>query len=331
MNLRKYVSINYTDLLPTRQSECSRLTCDPKDEGPYTSEFSWGKVNAMAVSMPYVSLIDLEAKINQCIHIRQHEDRECTTVNSCFALRGQIESSFSGLCDRISIGDGKHNFIYKPVLQDDHFIERNEDPLRVLHLSIDRMYFLRLLTCNEKWCDDLRTKLERKECIMGSPDNMDINPAIHRIITDITNSPLTGSLRNLLLEAKILELIAYQLHHFQQSNKTSVPTINKNEKDAFYSLRDYLNESFDQEHSLRSLSKEFGLNEFKLKKGFKDLFGFTVFGYIHLLRMRHAKSLIEDDGLNISQVANRVGYKNPNHFSVAFKKQFGLNPSSIRR
>ena len=110
-----------------------------------------------------------------------------------------------------------------------------------------------------------------------------------------------------------------------------MPAINKSERDAFYSLRDYLNESFDQDHSLRSLSKQFGLNEFKLKKGFKDLFGFTVFGYIQLLKMRHAKTLIEDNGLNISQVANRVGYKNPNHFSVAFKKQFGLNPSSIRR
>ena len=295
------------------------------------SEFSWGTVTTTALNIPHVSLIDLEATLKHAIHVRQYQEDECTTVNSCFALRGRIESSFSGLCDKLSIKDGEHNFIYKPVLQDDHFIEKGTDPIRVLHLSIDRIYFMRLLNCNEKWCEDLRSKLEKKECAMGSVNNMEINPAIHRVLTDIANSPLTGALRNILLESKVLELIAYQLHHLQQNNKVSVPAIAKSEKDAFYALRDYINLSFDQEHSLRSLSKQFGLNEFKLKKGFKDLFGYTVFGYIQLLKMRHAKSLIEDKGLNISQVASRVGYKNPNHFSVAFKKQFGLNPSSVRR
>ena len=83
-------------------------------------------------------------------------------------------------------------------------------------------------------------------------------------------------------------------------------------------------------HSLQSLSRAFCLNEFKLKKGFKELFGDTVFGYIHSLRMQHARSLILDEKMNINKVAGKVGYKNANHFSTAFKKQFGIAPSLIK-
>jgi AraC-like DNA-binding protein len=46
--------------------------------------------------------------------------------------------------------------------------------------------------------------------------------------------------------------------------------------------------------------------------------------------MQHAKMLIQDEKLNINIVAGKVGYKNPNHFSSAFKKQFGMAPSLIR-
>jgi AraC-like DNA-binding protein len=81
---------------------------------------------------------------------------------------------------------------------------------------------------------------------------------------------------------------------------------------------------------LRSLARQFGINEFKLKKGFRELFGATVFGYIHTLKMHHARTMMEEAGASVSQAASRTGYKNANHFSAAFKKQFGMSPSALR-
>lgn len=80
-----------------------------------------------------------------------------------------------------------------------------------------------------------------------------------------------------------------------------------------------------------ALSKLIGINEYKLKKGFKELFGTTIFGYIHQNRMTLAKSLLLDTTKSVKEVAYQIGYSSPQHFSNAFKKEFGVTPNSIRK
>jgi len=72
------------------------------------------------------------------------------------------------------------------------------------------------------------------------------------------------------------------------------------------------------------------LNEYKLKKGFKELFGTTVFGYIHQIRMDLAKRLLLGTSKTAKEIAYETGYGSPQHFSKAFKEQFGIPPNSIR-
>ena len=78
---------------------------------------------------------------------------------------------------------------------------------------------------------------------------------------------------------------------------------------------------------MKDLTYEFGLNEFKLKKGYKHFFNTTVFGYILHLRMQKAKALLSDPQMTISDVAQFVGYNNTGSFSYEFKKRFGHSPS----
>ena len=75
----------------------------------------------------------------------------------------------------------------------------------------------------------------------------------------------------------------------------------------------------------------FGLNEFKLKKGFKELFGTTVFDYLYDLKMEYAKQLLAADEVLVNEVSGMVGYRNPNHFSTAFKRKYGMNPTQLRK
>lgn len=73
------------------------------------------------------------------------------------------------------------------------------------------------------------------------------------------------------------------------------------------------------------------LNEFKLKKGFKLLFGKSVFGYIKGLRMEHATRLLKDNKYGVEEVAYLLGYEHGQHFSTAYKKHTGVSPSRVRR
>lgn len=82
--------------------------------------------------------------------------------------------------------------------------------------------------------------------------------------------------------------------------------------------------------SLIELTHKVGLNDFKLKKGFREVLGTTVFGYLYDLRMEKAKMLLKD-GKPVSEAAYEVGYKNAHHFTKAFKKKFGSLPSKIKQ
>ena len=100
------------------------------------------------------------------------------------------------------------------------------------------------------------------------------------------------------------------------------------EKYTFKSTDDYFKKLSDD----IGLLKKVGLNNYKLKVGFNEIYNVTPFSCLRSLRMEKAKEfLIQENGRNIIEIANRVGYSKSNHFAAAFKKEYGLNPSVFRR
>jgi AraC family transcriptional activator of pyochelin receptor len=85
-----------------------------------------------------------------------------------------------------------------------------------------------------------------------------------------------------------------------------------------------------EDHCLSTLAKQFGTNTNKLMTLFKKVFGKSIFEFIGEQRMDHAMSLLRDGGYMVVEVARTIGYKNPNHFSSAFKRRFGINPSDVK-
>jgi AraC-like DNA-binding protein len=88
-----------------------------------------------------------------------------------------------------------------------------------------------------------------------------------------------------------------------------------------------IEQNFLQEHTLTSLCRQSCLNEFKLKKGFRTLFGTRVIEYVRRLRMEYAQELLRDSHTTVGEASARVGYRYPNHFSTAYKRHFGVTPS----
>lgn len=137
----------------------------------------------------------------------------------------------------------------------------------------------------------------------------------------------------LYLQSKAVEIISYFIEdQFLAANKKE-NTINKTEdikkiKEAKKIMASNLIDPF----SINELSKKVGLNNYKLKVGFNEIYNTTPFSCLRSLRMEKAKEfLIQENGSNIMEIANRVGYSNSSHFAAAFKKEYGLNPSVFRR
>lgn len=74
-----------------------------------------------------------------------------------------------------------------------------------------------------------------------------------------------------------------------------------------------------------------GTNDYKLKIGFRQVFGTTVFGYLRNQRMEQARQLLLEKQMNVSEVAQTVGYTSFSRFSTAFKHYFGITPKAYQK
>ncbi|BAB74290.1 helix-turn-helix transcriptional regulator [Anabaena sp. FACHB-709] len=150
------------------------------------------------------------------------------------------------------------------------------------------------------------------------------------VLRQILNCPYQGLTKQLYLEGKILELLALRLEYLQE-NPTNINTDNtlKNHQvDGIYHARDILIKNLNNPPSLIDLARLVGLNDCTLKKGFQEVFGTTAFGYLHEYRMEQAKELLLEKEMNVTQVAQVVGYEARTSFIRAFRKKFGVSPTA---
>jgi len=139
-----------------------------------------------------------------------------------------------------------------------------------------------------------------------------------------------GAARTLFLRSQVTELLAHffgKLTNFDSSDDT----IKKRDREKLYRAQEILNQNIDAPPSLSELSKLVGLNDYKLKKNFKELFGFPVYKYLQNERLNKAHELLRTDDLSIQEAAWAVGYESLSSFSNAFIKKFGFRPSDIKR
>ncbi|MEM7064839.1 MAG: AraC family transcriptional regulator [Cyanobacteria bacterium P01_B01_bin.77] len=155
-----------------------------------------------------------------------------------------------------------------------------------------------------------------------------ITPAMTIALQQILQCPYQGLTKRLYLESKALELITLQLT--QLSEDQPVTSLKLDDIDRIHLARDILIRHLDDPPSLLSLAKQSGINSFKLKQGFREVFNTTVFGYLHGYRMEEARRLLGLGELSVTQVAQTVGYSHSGKFAAAFKKKFGINPKALK-
>lgn len=155
-----------------------------------------------------------------------------------------------------------------------------------------------------------------------------MTPSIQIILQQMVKCPYHASLRRLYMEGKLLELIAVYLNEtvFQCEKVSNNINLSSEDMKSIYRAKEILNEELTQTLPLKCLSKRVCLNEFKLKKGFKEIFGVPVHTYVLDKRLELARFLLEERRLRVSDVAVSVGYSNMSHFAAAFRKKYGVNP-----
>lgn len=159
-----------------------------------------------------------------------------------------------------------------------------------------------------------------------------ISPKLHVFIEDIIHSNYTGAIKKAFLESKVVEILSYLFTIINEEENTKINMdLNNSDYIKIMAVENILKLQFKEKHTLASIAAQVGLNEFKLKKQFKIVFGTTVFNYLNQIRMEYAKQLIMEKDFPVCSVSEELGYKNPQHFTVAFKKIFGYLPSKLKK
>ncbi|MEM9327995.1 MAG: AraC family transcriptional regulator, partial [Bacteroidota bacterium] len=196
-------------------------------------------------------------------------------------------------------------------------------------VNFSRDFLLAYLPDNHQLFEILKNNIEKKRSSSVARNNYPITPEMYSIIRKIIRCSRTGHFRKMFIESSVLELLMLQLE--QISNYPNQPvTISKKNQEKILEVRQLLELEYHQLHTLNTLAKRVGTNDFMLKKGFKELFGTTVFGYWNQLKMRHAEELLMQGGLSVAEVSKRVGFTNAQSFCSAFKRNFGYSPSKVR-
>ncbi len=153
-----------------------------------------------------------------------------------------------------------------------------------------------------------------------------MTPEMQTAISKIFQTQFKNSERLLFLKSQILELLS---HYFTLINSSKDPILNENETGKIQEAKEIIIKNIDKPPTLGELSKLIGMNNNKLKKNFKQVFGVSVFKYLQEQRLQKAYHLLDKKEMNVQEVAWYVGYDSLSSFSNAFRKKYGFRPSSV--
>ena len=137
---------------------------------------------------------------------------------------------------------------------------------------------------------------------------------------------LTGNLRKLHAQAKVLEFIIGLVEHF-----VGEPNLEQPKTRLIHELREELDQLEGLLPGLDELAQRYGLSERVMNDEFKREYGQSIFAYISDLRLSAAYAALQHNQIALKVIAAQLGYADVSHFSNAFFKKFGCRPGSLRR
>jgi AraC-like DNA-binding protein len=250
------------------------------------------------------------------------------SAESVFVLGGAAESHFYNRPSSLCFKKNHHNFQYNRQFGGEHTI--GSSGFHALTITYD-IGFLNQLLHNEHSpvMGQLANCMYTQKSFVAASEALPFQSRISEVVGSMQQCPFTGVTRYLFLESKMLELFVLQLQQVQAMAGKKNEGITAADKEKLFAVKNYIENAYLETFCLKDLTYRFGLNEFKLKKGYKQLFQTTVFGHVLQLRMQKARTLLQAKAMNVSEAAFFIGYENVSSFCTEFKKQFGCSPGKM--
>jgi len=254
----------------------------------------------------------------------QNFEREIssTFIQIHFCLRGNSKFLFNNGSYSFDVTDNRSILLYNPqrTLPINLEIQPNTTLVSLL-ISIEK--FHALFSKESGYIPFLSDENSNKKYY----DDTEIKPSVSLVLQQIINSNSNSSIRDLYVKGKVYELLSL---HFQKEENTDGEycpfLVDEQNVLKIRKAKEIIISRMAEPPSLQELAAEIGLNLKKLKEGFKQIYGDTVYSFLFDYKMEHSRKLLESNQFNVNEVGLQVGYSTASHFIAAFKKKFGTTP-----
>jgi AraC-like DNA-binding protein len=154
-----------------------------------------------------------------------------------------------------------------------------------------------------------------------------ISPSMAIVLSQMFHYNLNPSIKNLYYKGKGYELLSLYFNRTEDPNAEQCPfLIDEENVLKIRKAKDIVIANMAEPPGLQELADQVGLNLKKLKMGFKQIYGDTVYGFLFDYKMDYARKLLDSGSYNVNEVGLKIGYSTGSHFIAAFKKKFSTTP-----
>src|SRR6056300_632956 len=154
-----------------------------------------------------------------------------------------------------------------------------------------------------------------------------ISPSMAIVLNQLINYNLNASIKPLYFKGKAYELLSLYFNKSEDADIEQCPfLVDETNVIKIRKAKDIIVSRMAEPPTLHELADEIGLNIKKLKEGFKQIYGDSVFSFLFDYKMEVARKLLESGENNVNEVGHKVGYSASSHFISAFKKKYGTTP-----
>ncbi len=272
---------------------------------------------------PGIRLTHSTYKTTRALRLNIHEEKPLNVLT--IAIRQDRTLNIEGL-GTLRLKEGQFNAIYAPQWTVQSLQQPGQESIT---LSFE--YDINIWEEAAAWfpaAKDFLEKMTSHQPALLLQSNgwvtREIRDSLYRLLH--TNKTIPGFPLYFDLSAR---LILHQLLQQSQQQAPASPYSN-DEIDGIHAALDMIRSNIRLHFAIPEIAKRIGINEFKLKTGFRELFGQGIYGYLQSERMQEGARLLIETRLTIKEIGNKTGYRSVNSFIKAFRKTFGTTPGQYR-
>jgi len=239
-----------------------------------------------------------------------------------FCLKGSCELVFNEGSYKLSLSKGKSLLLYNPQRTlPINLLNNTNSTVITLLISIKKFHLL--------FSDEASyiTFLSKENILKKYYTEEIISPSMSIVLTQLLNFSLNKSVKPLYFKAKTFEILSLYFNTSDEANLEQCPfLVSETNVNKIKLAKDIIINRLAEPPSLIDLANEIGLSLKKLKEGFKQIYGDSVYSFLIDYKMELARTLLESGDYNVNEVGLKIGYSTSSHFIAAFKKKYGVTP-----